>query len=246
MKELAERDDLEELSPEDDSPSKGTLRSRPALKEAICNEADSTLSHDVTLAFSGPDDSNIEMDGESIIPRPESNTPLPSGLHDIKEAAYDDHSALVDALRGRQVLVVIMGVAAPQDTLIKIAGAATKVVVTWIMPADFGSDQDNIQLRQETMLGPDILAVRKQIEDNGAGRTHWIGLTSGFWYEFSLSGTEIRYGFDFKNKQVTFFDDSKEQVITTTWPQTGRAYAALLSLLILPEDENDQKLYLSK
>jgi hypothetical protein len=95
------------------------------------------------------------------------------------------------------------------------------------------------------MLGPGVLAVRKHIEDNGAGKTHWIGISSGFWYEFSLGTAESRYGFDFKNKSLTIFDDGNEKIITTTWPQTGRAYAALLSLPILPEDANDRKPSLS-
>ena len=95
------------------------------------------------------------------------------------------------------------------------------------------------------MLGPGILAVRKHIENNGAGKTHWVGISSGFWYEFSLGTSKSRYGFDFKNKSLILFGDGNEKIITTTWPQTGRAYATLLSLPILPENVNDEKPCLS-
>ena len=61
-----------------------------------------------------------------------------------------------------------------------------------------------------------------------------------FWYEFSLGGGPERYGFDFKNRTVTFFDDGNTRINTSTWPQCGRAVANLLSLKVLPDDENDK------
>ena len=83
----------------------------------------------------------------TAITRPESNTALPSGFYDTKKAAYDDHAALVGALKGQEALVIIMSVFAPQDTQIKIASAAIEAGVTWIMPAEFGSDQVNDYVR---------------------------------------------------------------------------------------------------
>jgi putative NADH-flavin reductase len=83
----------------------------------------------------------------TAITRPDSNSALPSGLHDTKKAGYDDHAALVEALRGQEALVIIMSVFAPQDTQIKIASAAIEAGVTWIMPAEFGSDQVNENVR---------------------------------------------------------------------------------------------------
>lgn len=40
---------------------------------------------------------------------------------------------------------------------------------------------------------------------------------------------------------MTLFDGGQETIITTTWPQISRAYAALLSLPMLAEDVNDKK-----
>jgi len=45
-----------------------------------------------------------------------------------------------------------------------------------------------------------------------------------------LSGSEIRYGFDFKERKLTLFDDGKQKHSCSTWPQVGRAVAKLLSL----------------
>ena len=85
--------------------------------------------------------------------------------------------------------------------------------------------------------------MRKYIEEKAAGKMHWIGVACGFWYEFSLAGTEARYGFDFNKKEVTFFDDGKTMMSTSTWPQVGRGVAALLSL---PEKTDEGSLSLSQ
>jgi hypothetical protein len=46
-----------------------------------------------------------------------------------------------------------------------------------------------------------------------------------------LLGTgEKWFGFDIKNRKVTFYDDGNTKINTTTWDQCGRAIAALLSL----------------
>lgn len=81
-----------------------------------------------------------------------------------------------------------------------------------------------------------ILANVKEIEEVGSS---WIGLTPNFWYEFSLGIGPSTYGFDFANKTATFYDDGTAKVNATTWPQTGRALAALVNLKRLPEDQND-------
>lgn len=68
----------------------------------------------------------------------------------------------------------------------------------------------------------------------------WVVLSCGFWYEFSLGGTEDRYGFDFENRSLVLFDDGNTKINTSTWAQCGRAVAAFLSLKLLPEDQEDK------
>ena len=67
----------------------------------------------------------------------------------------------------------------------------------------------------------------------------WTSLACGFWYEFSLGGTADRYGFDFHNRSIVYFDDGTTKIDTSTWLQCGRAVASFLSLKLLPEDEAD-------
>ena len=157
---------------------------------------------------------------------------------------YDDEASLVSALKGQQFLIITMAVTAPRDTQFKLARAAAKAGVPYIMPNWYGSDLDNKELGQATLLGPAGRAIADEIESLGVSK--WVMLACNFWYEFSLAGGEIRYGFDFQNRSVTFFDDGKTKIITTTWEQCGRAVAALLSLPELPFDENDETPTLSQ
>lgn len=55
----------------------------------------------------------------------------------------------------------------------------------------------------------------------------------------------IRYGFDFPNKTVTFYDDGNTKISTSTWPQTGLAASKLLNLPLLPTSPTDTTLTLS-
>lgn len=96
----------------------------------------------------------------------------------------------------------------------------------------------SLTLHIKVFLGPGYDAAKKQIRD--LGKSSFVTTCCGFWYEFSLAGHPIRYGFDFPNKTVTFYDDGNTKINTTTWPQCGRAIANLLALKVLPEDEGDE------
>lgn len=59
--------------------------------------------------------------------------------------------------------------------------------------------------------------------------TKYISLVTGFWYEWSLA-FPLGFGFDIENRKVLFYDDGNIKICTSTWPQVGRAVAAILSL----------------
>ncbi len=150
---------------------------------------------------------------------------------------YDDESSIVAALRGQQFLVITMSVMAPPEQHSKLVQAAAKAHVPYVMPNGYGIDIANENLNKD-LLTPDLLQGHlTEIENTGAS---WIVLVCSLWYEYSLAMGPEWYGFDFKNKKVTFFDDGNTRINTSTWEQCGRAVAALLSLKELPEDENDK------
>ena len=156
----------------------------------------------------------------------------------VKKVDYNDHSSLVEALKGQDALIVTMGVTAPPDQQSKLFEAAAAADVPWVIPNEFGGDGLNEEVGKDTFLGEAKKKERDHIEK--LGKSSWIGIACSFWYEFSLGGGPSRFGFDFKNRSVTFFDDGTTRINTSTFAQTGRSVANLLGLKVLPDDENDK------
>ncbi|KAK4931677.1 hypothetical protein LTR49_001742 [Elasticomyces elasticus] len=164
----------------------------------------------------------------TALTRPDSTAELPASIHDVKKADYSSHSSLVEALKGQDFLVISMNVMAPKDSQTRLIDAAVEAGVRWIMPNEYGGSwSSSEQMGKDDLLGPGILAIRKYIEEKGV---NWVSCVCGFWYEFSLSGAEIRYGFDFKKRSLTIFDDGKVKHTVSSWPQVGRAVSKLLAL----------------
>jgi hypothetical protein len=178
----------------------------------------------------------------TALTREDSTTKLPSGVT-AKKINYSEPSTLVSALQGQDVLIITMAVTAPPDTQTKLIDAAAEAGVRWIFPNEYSSDPTNESLQNEIFLGPGRVKIRKYIESLGA--SSWIGFVCSFWYEYSLAASPNTYGFDFAKKEVTFYDKGETKINTTTWEQCGRAMAAMLSLKVLPEDENDKEPTLS-
>ncbi|QKX59503.1 uncharacterized protein TRUGW13939_06637 [Talaromyces rugulosus] len=178
----------------------------------------------------------------TALTRQESTSVVPEGV-EIKKVDYNEPSTLVEALKGQDVLIVTLAVTVT-DEAEKLNKAAAEAGVPWVLPNEFGSGSNNDAVNQDIKMGIQKQNIRKQIEE--LGTSSWIGIVSGFWYEYSLSVGSWSYGFDINNRTVTFFDDGTQQINTSTWPQVGRAVANLLSLKVLPENESDKRPYLSQ
>lgn len=160
----------------------------------------------------------------SAITRPDSKNVIPAGLNAIK-TEYD-HASLVAAMKGQDALIITMSVTAPPDNQLKLIDAAAEAKVRYVMPSEWGSDPERMpQVTKDMLIYDGTIAVRQHLKKVNI---EWIGLACSFWYEFSLAGTEIRYGFDFESKTVTLFGDGNTKINTTTWPQVGRAVVAIM------------------
>ncbi|KAJ9482587.1 hypothetical protein VN97_g10835 [Penicillium thymicola] len=181
----------------------------------------------------------------TAITRPSSTNQMPEGVQISRvDYASDDDRALVEVLRGQQVLLITMNVMAPPDTMIKLIRAAAKAGVPYIEPNWYGHDAANEPLCDDSLLTPNRDRVISEI--TRLGISSFLFLVCNFWYEFSLGGGPDRFGFDFHKRSLTLYDGGDVPINTSTWPQTGRAIAKLLSLKELPEDENDQSPTLSQ
>ncbi|KAM0437900.1 hypothetical protein ACHAPT_002265 [Fusarium lateritium] len=172
-----------------------------------------------------------------------NNTVVPDGVK-LAPVDYNNESTLVEALTGQDFLVITLALTAPPETHSKLARAAAKAGVSYIVPNAYGADfYSKPQLLDDIPALKYILASVKEIEEVGA---KWVAITPSFWYEYSLGVGPFTFGFDFPNKGVTLYDEGKVRVNTTTWPQTGRALAALVSLKKLPENEDDNSVTLAQ
>ena len=68
---------------------------------------------------------------------------------------------------------------------------------------------------QDTMLLQGYAAAHEQIERFGVSA--WVGLTCSSWYQTSLALSPQTYGFDFRNKTLTFIDDGETGINTSSW-----------------------------
>lgn len=166
----------------------------------------------------------------TAITRPSSNSNMPSGLTAVKKAEYDSHSALVEALYGQDVLVISLNGAQGVRYQRNIVDAAVEARVRYIVPNEYANDREKTDLAKETIVGQSQLELRQYIEQVGKGKTHWIAITCGFWYESSLGGSRACFGFDIPNREVTFFDNGTTKVTTVTRRQCARAVARLFAL----------------
>lgn len=157
---------------------------------------------------------------------------------------YTDHESIVSALRGQDFLIITMSVTA-RDAQAKLIAGARDAGVRWVMPNEYGGDYEGAQkaFGEEVYLGPPALAARRAIVEAGM---NFVVLSCSFWYEYSLAGSEVRYGFDFGKREVTFYAEGETKITTSTFPQVGRAVARLLSLPVWRVNEEDAQLTLSK
>ncbi|KAI1652282.1 NAD(P)-binding protein [Daldinia loculata] len=157
---------------------------------------------------------------------------VPEGVKVVK-VDYDEESTLVNGLKGQNALIITMDTRASPDTQSKLIRAAAAANVPFVLPNEWGCDMADEALGKDVLIGDIELSSRNLVEE--LGKSSWIGVVTGFWYEYSLGFGKETYGMEWKTRTWTFFDNGETKMNTTTWPQVGRAVAKLLSLPIEPE-----------
>lgn len=138
----------------------------------------------------------------------------------------------MEALKGQQVLIITLSVTTPPDTEGKLIEAAAEAGVGYVFLNGWGADTGHPSAAERSIAAP-ILEARRHVER--LGKSAWISVVSGFWYEYSLGGSIDGFGFDFNGRRARIFDGGEAKMNTTTWNQIGRAVAGLLSLKEKPD-----------
>ncbi|KAJ6599796.1 putative isoflavone reductase family protein [Mycena vulgaris] len=179
----------------------------------------------------------------TALTRADSTSKLPAGV-EVKNIDYEDPASLVEALRGQDALIITMSARSPPGQCAQLIEAAATAEVPWILPNEYSADPTEQAMQDDILIGAAKEADRNLIEK--LGKSAWLGITSNCWYENSLGAGPATYGFDFKNRSVTFFDAGTQKVNHSTMPQIGLAVARLLSLKVRPEGANDTSATLSQ
>lgn len=139
-----------------------------------------------------------------------SETEMPEGVK-VAIVSYDDPTSLAKALEGQDALVITLSVRVPRDTQFKLIEAAAAANVRFVLPNEWGIESSHGTLGVDTLMGPPAEAAKRKIEE--LGRSSWIAMTTGYWVTHSLASPEA-FGFDLKNKSVTFFDEGTAKINT--------------------------------
>jgi hypothetical protein len=170
----------------------------------------------------------------TAITRTDSTSQVPAGV-EVKRIDYDNQASIVEALQGQEVLIITLNTRAPSDHQTKLIEAAAAAKVPFVLPNEFGNDNADVASREDVIVNAAKTQYREHIEKLGV--SSWIGICTGFWYEFSLGLGN--YGIDIKNRSATFYDDGNTRITTSTFPQVGRGVAELLNLKVSPDNEQD-------
>jgi uncharacterized protein YbjT (DUF2867 family) len=164
----------------------------------------------------------------TTITRTESSAQFPSGVK-VQKGDYLDHSWLVSALKGQDVLIMQLNMyPVAMDSQIMLIEAAAEAGVRWVLPTEFGSDI-NSPLATEFPMMAMKKKYRELIEKKGM---NWVAVVNNPWFDWSLK--QGMWNVDIPGRRAIINNVGDAKFNTTTLGQVGRGVAALLSL---PEEK---------
>ena len=157
----------------------------------------------------------------TVIVRPESLSQFPPEAA-VTRLSFDDKDAIIQALRGREVLILQLGMGVTEYHKCFIEAAA-EAGVKYIFPTEFGSDPE----AKLVLELPEIIAkqeARDLIESLGVSR--WVGVITNPWYDYCLSMGDV-LGIDIKSRRATLWDGGQTKMSLSTLQQAATAVAEL-------------------
>ena len=160
----------------------------------------------------------------TVLSRADSSATFPSGVK-VKKVDYSDHGALVNALRGEEVVISAVGGAALaknfDSSLIKAALAAG---VKWFIPSEFGIDTSHPVAASNPVLASKV-ATGKLLQENES-RLAYTFIDTGLFLDWGLDNGFL--GFDLSKHSATLYNAGQNAISGTTLPHIGQAVVAIL------------------
>ncbi|KAM0428579.1 hypothetical protein ACHAPT_006940 [Fusarium lateritium] len=164
----------------------------------------------------------------TAISRSDSSATFPENVTVLK-GDYSNEDFLISALKGQDVLILQLGPRAMgvQEPLIR---AAAKAGVAYILPTEFGTDIEALDLTREQALMSEKKGMRDLVEQLSVGS--WIAVVNNLWFDWSMKmGC---WGINIKDRKAEIWNGGNVKANTSTLKRVGDAVAELLSL---PEEE---------
>jgi hypothetical protein len=100
----------------------------------------------------------------------------------VQKGDYTSSEFLESALEGQDVLIMTFSAMAPLDLQTNFIQAAAKVGVPWILPNEYNSDGNNVELANAVGFLAAKRKYRAQIEE--LGKSSWIGIACNLWFDY--------------------------------------------------------------
>lgn len=168
-----------------------------------------------------------------------SKVQVPSGADiSVREVDYDDHAALVAALRTVVVVISTLGFQNLFETQTKLIDACIEARVTRFLPSEFGSDTANQNVRKLPVFA-DKVKTQEYLVAKVADHPDF---SYTFLYTNSFFDWQLKIGFmiNLKDHTATLYDGGGVQFSATRLSTIGRAIVAVSRNL---EATRNQHLY---
>jgi len=143
----------------------------------------------------------------------------------VIQTNFEDHAALVHALKGADAVVSAVGVIhiKSQNNILE---AAVEAGVKRFIPSDFAHDPRNPTFRNHPLMA-DKLVVTKRLEELAhQGKITYTSVSTGFFAEMVIKAGYL--GFDLQKHEALLLDNGRHLVVFTSMIDIGRFTAATL------------------
>ena len=174
----------------------------------------------------------------TVLTRANSSATFPSTVNVVK-ADYSDRAALVQALKGQDVVIsAVGGEAVATNFDLTLAEAAIEAGVKWFIPSEFGSDTSHPFYTSIPFVAPKI-ATSNLLKSKQSKIAHTL-ITTGPFLDWGFDTGFL--GFDVVNHTATLYDEGKHKFSGTSLPTIGKALVAILKQ---PQLTQNKHIYLA-